>query len=244
MPTAPHLDQRRLLDLQALDTQLAKLAHATRSHPTIAALAELDGRAADLHRAAVLQGSRVGDLKRALTKAEDDVAQVRTRRERDQQRLDSGAFDAKTSQAVTAELESLARRQGALEDIELEAMEEVEVAESELASIREQEGAIEADVARLTAERDKALGELARQVEEITGRRAVAADGIDSALLALYEKVRTQNSGLAALAVRGSTTEPVRLDLSLSEIAAIKAAGADELLRDEEHGYILVRLDD
>lgn len=244
MPTAPHLDQRRLLDLQALDTQLAKLAHATRSHPTIAALAELDGRAADLHRAAVLQGSRVGDLKRALTKAEDDVAQVRTRRERDQQRLDSGAFDAKTSQAVTAELESLARRQGALEDIELEAMEEVEAAESELASIREQEGAIEADVARLTAERDKALGELARQVEEITGRRAVAADGIDSALLALYEKVRTQNSGLAALAVRGSTTEPVRLDLSLSEIAAIKAAGADELLRDEEHGYILVRLDD
>lgn len=244
MPEAPQLDQRRLLDLQALDTQLAKLAHTKRSHPTIAALAELDGRAADLHRAGVLQTSQVGDLRRALTKAEDDVAQVRTRRERDQQRLDSGAFDAKTSQAVTAELVSLARRQSDLEDIELEAMEALEAAEAELASIREQESAIDADVARLTAERDDALAELTRQEEEIAGRRAVAAGGIDSALVALYEKVRSQNSGLAVLAVRGSTTEPVRLDLSLSEVAAIKAAGPNQILRDEEHGYILVRLDD
>jgi len=244
VPPAPHLDQRRLLDVQALDTQLAKLAHAKRTHPTIAALAELDGRAADLHRAAVLQTSTVADLKRALTKTEDDVAQVRTRRERDQQRLDAGVFDAKTSQAVTAELGSLARRQSDLEDVELEAMEALEAADADLASIREQEGAIDADVARLTAERDEALAELTRQEEEIAARRAVAVDGIDAALLALYEKVRRQNAGLAVLAVRGSTTEPVRLDLSLSEVAAIKAAGPDELLRDEEHGYILVRLDD
>lgn len=244
MPTAPYLDQRRLLDLQALDTQLAKLAHAKRTHPTLAALAELDGRAGDLHRAAVLQSSRVGDLKRALTKAEDDVAQVRTRRERDQQRLDSGAFDAKTSQAVTAELVALARRQSDLEDIELEAMEALEGAESELASIREQEAAIDADVARLTAERDAALAELTRQEEEITERRGVAAGGIDAALLARYEKVRARNSGLAVLAVRGATTEPVQVNLSISEVAAIKGAGADELLTDEEHGYILVRLDD
>ena len=93
-------------------------------------------------------------------------------------------------------------------------------------------------------ERDDALAELTRQEEEIAGRRAVAAGGIDSALVALYEKVRSQNSGLAVLAVRGSTTEPVRLDLSLSEVAAIKAAGPNQILRDEEHGYILVRLDD
>ena len=244
MSTAPRLDQRRLLDLQALDTQLAKLAHARRSHPTIAALTALDGRAEDLRRAEVVASARAGDVRREFTKAEDDVAQVRTRRDRDQSRLDAGAFGAKDSVAVLAELESLARRQSALEDIELEIMERVEVAEAEVTALQEQSAALAGEVARTTAERDEALAELDRQHAEIAARRDVAARDIEQALLALYDKVRTQNSGLAVLGLRGTRTEPLQLDLSLSEIAAIKAAKPDEVIRSEEDGYILVRLDD
>lgn len=244
MPTAPKTDQRRLLDVQALDTQIAKLGHARRSHPSLAALAELEARAADLGRAEILAATAVKDVRRELTKAEDDVTQVKQRAERDQARLDAGAFSAKNAEAVLAELEALARRASALEDVELEVMERLEAAESDLAAIVAQRAAIAGDVERVTGERDLALAGLDAQLAENTARRQVAADGIDAALLALYEKVRAQNSGLAALALRGSTTEPLRLDLSLSEVAAIKAAGPDEVLRSEEDGYILVRLDD
>lgn len=244
MTTAPRLDQRRLLDVQLLDTQIAKLGHARRSHPTIAALTEVQGRAADLHRAQVLATSALNDVKRDFTKAEDDVTQVRTRRERDQARLDAGQFGAKNAEAVIAELESLARRQSALEDVELEVMERLEAAEGELAAIVEQAAALTQEEERLTAERDAALAEIDAQLAEVEQRRAVAVEGIDEALLALYAKVRTQNSGLAVLAIRGTTTEPLRLDLSLSEVAAIKAAGPDQVIRSEEEGYILVRLDD
>lgn len=244
MTTAPRLDQRRLLDVQALDTQLAKLAHARRSHPSIAALAELDARAGDLSRSRLLAETEVKDLRREVAKAEGDVEQVRNRRQRDQARLDAGQFGAKDSVAVIAELEALARRQGVLEDVEIEVMERLEAAESALAAVDAQAEALRADVKRTTAERDAALTELDRQHDEIAGRRAVAVEGIDAGLLALYEKVRTQNSGLAVLGLRGSTTEPLRLDLSLSEVSAIRSAGADEVVRSEEDGYILVRLDD
>ena len=243
MSTAPALDQRRLLDVQALDTQLAKLAHARRAHPSIAALGELEVRMGDLHRAQVLAASKVKDIQRAVAKAESDVEQVRTRATRDQQRLDAGAFGAKDSVAVLAELESLARRTSALEDVELEILEQLEVAESELRAIQEQGAAISADVAKVTAERDAAFAELDEQHAEIASRRAVAVTGIDEALLSLYEKVRTANSGLAVLGIRGIRTEPLALDLSLSEVAAIKAASADQVVRSEEDGYILVRLD-
>lgn len=244
MSTAPAVDQRRLLDVQALDTQLAKVAHARRSHPTLAVLTELGGRAEDLRRSGVLAGSVVKDIQRAVNKAEADVEQVRERAKRDQGRLDAGAFNAKDSVAVLAELESLARRQSVLEDAEIEIMEQLETAEGELGAIKEQLEALDADVARVTAERDAAFAELDAQHETLTRQRAVAADGIDAALLALYEKVRTANSGLAVLSLRGSRTEPLHLDLSLSEVSDIKAAGPDQIVRSEEDGYILVRLTD
>lgn len=244
MTTAPPADQRRLLDLQALDTQIAKVAHERRSHPSLAALAELEARAADLGQAEVMAASALRDVQRELTKAEDDVAQVRARAERDQKRLDAGEFGAKDAVAVIAELEALAKRTSDLEEIELEVMERAEAAERDLAAIKELKTQLEADVAATTAERDAALADFDAHSAELEKKRAVAADGIDAALLGLYEKIRTQNSGLAVLGLRGSTTEPVRLELSLSEVSAFKSAAADEVLRHEEQGYILVRLDD
>lgn len=244
MVSAPASSQRRLLDVQALDTQLAKVAHARRSHPTLAALAALDGRAEDLRRSALLASTRVKDLQREVAKAEADVEQVRTRRDRDQSRLDAGAFNAKDSVAVLAELESLARRQGVLEDAEIEVMERLEEAEGELRAIQEQVTALEEDVVRVTGERDAAFADLDGQIATLGTQRIAATNGLEDDLLGLYEKVRTANGGLAVLAIRGTRTEPLQLDLSLTEIAAIKAAPKDQVLRDEEQGYILVRLDD
>ena len=45
------------------------------------------------------------------------------------------------------------------------------------------------------------------------------------------------------LRLRGATTDPLQITLSLTERAAIEAAPADEIIRSED-GYILVRVDD
>lgn len=243
MASAPVADQLKLLDVQALDTHLAKLTHARRSHPTIATLEEFSARASDLDRAGVDARTAVSDARRAVTKAETDVEQVRGRAQRDQQRLDSGAGSAKDMQALAHELESLAKRQSDLEEVELEAMEVMEQAESALAAITTQQEALTQQVDEVQAEQEVAFAELDQQLETARGQRAVAADGIDAALLALYDRVRERTGGLGALRLRGSSTQPLQIQLSLTEKAAIEAAPADEVIRSED-GYILVRVTD
>ncbi|MGC0250904.1 zinc ribbon domain-containing protein [Pseudactinotalea sp. Z1748] len=244
MSTAPVSDQRALLDLQALDTALAKLAHRRNSHPTLATLAELTARAEDLDRSRAQTQMLVSDTRRELLKAETDVEQVRNRADRDRQRLESGTGSPKDLQALSAELESLGKRQNDLEEVELEVMERLEAAEHELQATTTQLEAIRADITRVEAERDAAFAELDAESEQHKAARDELAAGIDEALLALYERVRAKTGGLGAVALRGSATQGVQVPLSLTEKAAIEAAPPERVLRSEDYDYILVRLDD
>ncbi|WP_413452818.1 hypothetical protein AA0Y32_08780 [Georgenia phoenicis] len=243
MTTAPVADQRRLLDIQTLDTRAAKLAHQRRTLPVLETIAELEGRLQDLHSAQVEERTVVGDIRREVAKAEADVEQVRQRAARHQARLDSGAVSAKEAQALQGELEQLARRQGDLEETELEVMERLEEAESRLAELGEQEAAIAADVARHVATRDAEWATIDGQLESVAKERAAAAAQIDAGLLALYDRVRERTGGLAAVALYGSRTEGTQLDFSLTELDAIHSAPAEQVVQHEDYGYIIVRME-
>lgn len=244
MTNAPVADQRRLLDIQALDTRAAKLGHQRRNLPEIGTLAELDGRIADLERAQVEAQTEVSDTRREVTKAETDVEQVRQRAERHQTRLESGAVSAKDAQALQGELEQLARRQGDLEDIELEVMERLELAEARVAELAQQQAAIEADVAKHTAARDAQWAVIDAELAEVAGQRATTVDGIDAGLVKLYDRVRDRTGGLAAIALYGTRTEGTQLDFSLSELDAIHSAPPEQVVQHEDYGYIIVRMDE
>lgn len=241
MTTAPAEDQRRLLDLQALDTRLQQLAHAHRTHPARATVEELGKRLADLDDVVVRARTEVGDIKREVAKAESDVAQVRSRAERDQAKVDSGVLGAKDLQGLTSELESLARRQGALEEVELEAMERLEAAESHLAEVTRSREEVAAARDAALAELEGALADLVQEKTAVQAERAPVAAGIDPGLLALYDKLRDQLGGLAAARLRGRTCEGCRLELNAVDVARLTASDPDEVARCEECGRILVR---
>lgn len=243
MASAPVADQLKLLDVQALDTRLAQLAHQRRSHPSLAALAELTARAEDLDRARVDAETAVSDARRAVAKAETDVEQVSGRAERDRKRLESGAGSAKDMQALAHELESLAKRQSDLEEVELEAMEVLDTAQRELGAITTQRAALGEQITQLEAERDAAFAELDREKASVEAQRSAAVGGIDAGLVTLYDRVRERTGGLGVLRLRGSTTDPLQIQLSLTERAAIEAAPAEEIVRSED-GYILIRVSD
>ncbi len=86
----------------------------------------------------------VGDVQRELRKAEADVEQVSTRAARDRARLEAGTGSAKDLQGLQHELESLARRQSDLEDVELEVMERLETAQTEASGLEASVAAAEA----------------------------------------------------------------------------------------------------
>ncbi|MBW3648922.1 MAG: hypothetical protein KY440_14345, partial [Actinobacteria bacterium] len=125
--------QLRLLELQALDSALDRLRHRRRTLPEIAEMARLDGLVAALRDAVVRAETEVSDLAREQAKFEREIDQVRSRKDRDEQRLTSGSITvAKQLQDLEHEVATLTRRQSDLEDSELEVMERAETAQAEL----------------------------------------------------------------------------------------------------------------
>lgn len=242
MSTAPEADQRRLLDVQALDTRSAQLAHKRRSLPVLADLAALRERLAGAERDVVVARTLVSDLRREVAKAEADVEQVRIRAARDRARLDAGAGSPRDLEALQHELGSLARRQGVLEEVELEVMERLEAAEEALvdaARLRDDLAARDADLA---AQAEAALAEIDLEAAKVAQDREGAAEGLDAALMKLYERIRAQSGGLGAAALRGTRCEGCRLELNPIDLARIRSAAPDEVVRCEECGRILVRI--
>jgi uncharacterized protein len=242
MTTAPAADQQRLLDVQALDTRLAQLAHRRRSLPEHAELDALDARRRAVRDQLVAARTIVSDVARELTKAEQDVEQVRQRATRDRAHLDAGSGSAKDLQALQHELVSLGRRQSDLEDVELEVMERAEQAQAAVAALEREQDDFERRHAEVEQRRDSALAEVDSEAERVRSERAQATAGLDAGLVALYEKVRAQHDGLGAAALRARRCEGCRLELNRTELARIAAAPQDEVVRCEECRRILVRV--
>lgn len=239
MKASPQM-QARLLDLVDLDTTVNQLAHRLRTLPEQTDIDRMEARLPALQEAVVRTGTEVSDLQREVARAEAAVQLVRDRAARDRQRLESGTGSAKDLQALQHELESLGRRQGVLEDEELEVMERAESAE---AAEREARGALDehsARLAELRAVRDEKAAAIEAEKAEVEGGRAALTAELPADLLALYERLRTQlGSGAAALQQR--RCGGCRLDINAVDLGRIRAAAEDEVLRCEECGRILVR---
>lgn len=197
---------------------------------------------ADLLVAAVTEESDIG---REQAKAEADVDAVRTRAERDQKRLDAGQVGSpKELESLQHEIASLARRQGDLEDAVLEIMERRESAQTRAAELTAERDQLATDIERVTAARDAALGEIASESETVTAERKTLAAGLPGEFVALYEKIRGSVGGVGAAALRRGRCEGCRMELAATDLATIKAAPEDLVVRCEECRRILVRVAD
>ena len=241
MPQAPEADQRRLLSVQDADTQIAQSKHRRAHLPVLAQIAELAARVEDIETARAQGVVEVSDIRREVTKAEDDVRSVTARAERDNARLNSGEGTPRDLQALQAELALLAKRQSDLEDIELEAMERLEEAERLVAAAGTQAAAITAQIADLEAARDAEWAAIDAELAALDDSRKAEVTGLDAALVALYEKLRIHGSGVGAAALLHGQCQGCHMKLNPVDLARIDAAAADDVVRCEECGRILVR---
>ena len=238
MKAAPDA-QRRLLDLQAIDTTLAQLVHRRKTLPE---LAEIDAAAREI---SALEDERaraqvaVDDLDRDISRFEKDIEQVRLRKEKDRKRLDAGG-SVREIEGLQHELATLTRRQSELEDGELELMEQREAAERTLAEVQARIGA--AAERRLAAERrrDESYAEIAKEHEFKSSARGPLAADLPAELVTLYDKIRTE-SGMGAALVRAGRCGACRIELYGADLNRVKSAPADEVVRCEECRRIMVR---
>jgi predicted nucleic acid-binding Zn-ribbon protein len=228
--------------VQDLDSRLDGLRQQVANPPEAAELRELsttrqrvDGRLRDLQ-------VQVDDLSRAQRKADDDVEQVKGRRVRDQQRLDSGSVtNPKDLERLQHELVSLDRRIAELEDTELEVMEQLETAQAELVEARSTLEELDVRAAELTQARDRRVATLREQGAGLTRERSQAVEGMPTDLLDLYEKLRAQKGGVGVALLRARRCAGCSLDLNSGDLATIAKQPVDEVVRCEECGRVLVR---
>jgi predicted nucleic acid-binding Zn-ribbon protein len=232
--------QLRLLDLQGADTALAQLAHRRKNLPELVKIAAAQKRAGELHNDVVDAQTRVSDLADEQRRLESDIETVRARASRDEQRLQAGGLPPRELESLQHEVATLARRQSTLEDELLEVMERAEEAEAALRDARERHEAVTVEQRELEAARDAAFAEIDEATARRTPERASIAQQLPAELLALYERART-HGGTGAALLRQRRCEACHIELSGSELSAVRNAPPDDVVRCDNCRAILVR---
>lgn len=235
--------QLRLLDLQDVDSTLDRLAVRRRSLPELAVISECDEKLAALSDQLVAAETVLADIGREQRKLEADVDQVRARAEKDTARMQSGAVShPKELESLQSEIDSLARRQGVLEDEVIEVMERYEEAAGVVDDLIKQKTDTEAERDAAITRRDEAFKEIDFEVGMRATERGVVKPGVPEDVLALYEKIRAATpGGVGAAALTRRQCTGCHLDLSGSDLVTAKNTAPDEVLRCEECRRILVR---
>jgi predicted nucleic acid-binding Zn-ribbon protein len=238
---ADHFEQQKLLALAAEDVALAQLAHRKRTLPELAAVEAAQEAQRTLADDVVRAETEVRDLDREQKRLEGDVETVRQRAARDQQRVDSGGATAKEITGLQHELETLARRQGDLEDQVLELMERREAADAALATAQQGLAAAQADEERAEQQRDAALAEISDATAQHSAKRAEIAGSVPADLLKLYDRVAAQTGTTGAAELKARRCQGCRIELYGTELSAARNADPHTVIRCENCGRMLVR---
>ncbi|MGV0848573.1 zinc ribbon domain-containing protein [Mycolicibacterium phlei] len=233
--------QKSLLELAELDATLSRIEYKTKNLAEQQKLDEVQAahrEASD--RLAALQLA-IEDLDAQIAKLESEIDSVRQREERDRKLMAGGSVDAKQLTELQHELETLERRQSALEDSQLEVMERREELQRDQQEVSGQIDSLEADLGLARAARDSALVELDEQRHKSSARREELVAGLDPELVALYEKVRSRG-GAGAGQLQGRRCGACRIEIDQGEFSRINAAAEDDVTRCPECGAILLRI--
>lgn len=239
--TATIQQQRQLLDLQSLDSQLARLRtqlSELRDDEQLAQLRQAGVRAVE--RAKTIQ-AQVAEHQAAAQQAEQVVAETTKRRNGMQSRLDADDVSSRDVQAVTMEIAELTIRIEQLEEAQMEAMQTLEESQTALQTaqnrITEAEQAVNARITTLNEHGQQ----LSKQGKELTAERAALADSVPAELVAEYEELREQNQGTGVVELKADNLSGAGLPIAPAELAAIHQTPDDQLAYCPDTGAILVR---
>jgi uncharacterized protein len=231
--------QRRLLDLAEADAELNRVAHRRRTLPELEQIGEAERDVQAKRDELVVAQTAYSDLDREVRRLENEVDQVRKREQRDRELMAAGG-PAKQQEELEHELQTLSRRQGVLEDEQLEVMEQREALETNVTRSREAVTEAEQRLEELQARRDEALAELDLAEQRYRGDRERVVESAPADLVKIYERVREQR-GVGAGLLQSSRCGACRIELDRSALNEVRESAADDVVRCEECGAILVR---
>jgi predicted nucleic acid-binding Zn-ribbon protein len=235
-------EQKKLLELQTIDSGLARVAHRERSLPETTEYGQVSAERTTLSSRLASELGVLEDARTELGRLESDAAVVEARIARDTERVNNSS-SMKDVTALESELESLHRRKGNLEDMELVVMERVEQAEAQLASTQAIDEGLQEKLTDIAARRKAALDSLSQERATFNAQRGLLEHSVSADLLALYEKVRTRGGTGAAL-FRAGTCGACTISLTGNELQKVRSAEIDDVLQCPECSAIMVRTEE
>lgn len=232
--------QRQLLDLAKVDAELSRVEHRRRTLPELAQIDEAEKLVRNRRDALVATQTAASDLDREIARQEKEIESVRAREDRDRKLLESGSVQAKQMNDIQHELETLTRRQAALEDDLLELMERREALEMDGQRTGAEVDQAEHTLAEAKRRRDENVADFDTTQARRDEDRAKLLPRFPEDLLRLYERVRAHR-GIGAALLRSRRCGACQLDIDRNAISEIKSAPADAVIQCENCGAILVR---
>jgi uncharacterized protein len=230
--------QRRLLSLAEVDAELNRVQHRRRTLPELEEIGRAETDLRSKRDRLVATQTALGDLDREGKRLETEIDHLRAREKRDRGLMDGAG--SKQVEDLQHELETLARRQGILEDELLETMERREAVETDIERAHADVGEAEQRLEDAAGRRDAELADLDAAEVRRRAEREVIVSELPEALLALYERIR-ESKGVGAGLLQDRRCGACRIELDRLALTSVRDAADDDVVRCEECGAILVR---
>lgn len=228
-----------LLALQHADTAIDQLTHRRAALPERGTLTAAQAEAARSRKAVAAIIARQRELTESVEAAEQHGADLTKKRERLQAQLKT-VISPREAEALMHELDTLAAERDALDDAELEALEEQSQLVDDLAAAHAAEPALASAAESAAAALAAVEAEIDTEIGALTVTRADVASRLDGGVLADYERRRKHHGGVAVAHLEGRTCSGCHLDLSTSEFEQVRATPPGQLAECPQCGRILV----
>ena len=229
----------RLLELQDVDTRIARLEHRRQE-------LESGEDLAAAHRAREEAESVLGELRLALDEVdrgsrrlEQEIESFSAKASAEEKRMYDGSIaNQKELEALQHEIASLKERRSRAEDELLELMERREELDTRATAAARQVETAREHADRVGGDAGRELEEIAASLAELTAQRGTIVPEVDEDLLELYDDLRRQKHGVGAAALVDGVCQACHEALSAVEIDKLKRS--DDVRRCEYCRRILI----
>lgn len=231
----------RLLSLQDLDTRIDQLRHQKATLPERAELAASEQALAELEREASAIQSKLDAVGRDQRRREDEVASAESKiAELNSSMYGGGVTSPRELQTMQEEIDSLRRRLSSVEDEIIELMEYAEPLQAQLVTIdgrrAELDGTAQTALAQIAEKETVIDAELAK----VEADRKALEVGIPVDVIEMYEGMRRSFNGVAVARLEHGTCGGCFLSLATAELDHIRHLPPDAIVHCEECGRLLV----
>jgi predicted nucleic acid-binding Zn-ribbon protein len=202
------------------------LEHRKNGLPEARRLAELSEHLAELEADIGIAQEQRSTVAREQARLDGEIDLLGKKIAREENRLFSGSVaNPKELASLQAEVKMLQGKRSQLEDSLLEFMVRRDEIDEALAKLADERAAAAADASRLSDEVGGLVGDIDVELSDHGAARTELASEIPDDLLALYDRIRTQQGGVGAAALVGGTCQGCHTQLPAREVERLRASG-------------------